>query len=294
MPHHTWACRCHLGAGRGGLGEPSTVAHSAMLLLALASWEGHPKPAQRRRLMAELAAGLLRQQRGDGSFAVHFDPPGLPDSGWQLYGGEAAYALAAAGAALDDARLLGAAERALEAYRRRYTGLTGWLGVPGGRAPLWSSDCHVGCGGEEGGRQLAPHLAQLVACAFLPFLRQGEVEAEERAFFANWQCQAGAAVHRQLPPGRERRQLAAYMHGLQGGIIGSGYYQDVREVGRVGGRRAGTWDTAHPNASRCVLPATPDPLLTRLPAPHAGGRPRSSRRRWRWRARWRGWPTAWL
>ena len=39
-----------------------------MMLLALAAWEGHPRREQRRRLMAELAAGLLHQQRQDGTF----------------------------------------------------------------------------------------------------------------------------------------------------------------------------------------------------------------------------------
>ena len=65
-----WPCRCYLGAGRGGLGEPSSVAHSAMLLLALAAWRGHPAEEQRQQLMAELAAGLLHQQRSDGTFKV--------------------------------------------------------------------------------------------------------------------------------------------------------------------------------------------------------------------------------
>lgn len=46
------------------------MAHSSMLLLALAAWEGHPQEEQRHRLMAELAAGVMRQQRTDGSFQV--------------------------------------------------------------------------------------------------------------------------------------------------------------------------------------------------------------------------------
>lgn len=62
--------RCHLAAGRRGLGEPSSVAHSSMLLLALAAWEGHPDEAERRRHMAQLAAGIMHQQRKDGSFRV--------------------------------------------------------------------------------------------------------------------------------------------------------------------------------------------------------------------------------
>ena len=46
------------------------MAHSAMLLLALTAWEGHPAEDQRRQLMTELAAGLLHQQRSDGAFKV--------------------------------------------------------------------------------------------------------------------------------------------------------------------------------------------------------------------------------
>lgn len=51
---------------------------------------------------------------------IYFDPVGLPDSGWQLYGGEAACALATAFGRLSDAHLLSAASRALEAYRSMY------------------------------------------------------------------------------------------------------------------------------------------------------------------------------
>lgn len=38
-----------------------------MLLLALAAWDRHPSGERRRSLMAQLAAGILRQQRDDGS-----------------------------------------------------------------------------------------------------------------------------------------------------------------------------------------------------------------------------------
>ena len=79
--------RSFLDAGRRhGLGEPSSVAHSAMMLLALSAWHlpaapratanadtegGAPALQQRRRqLMAHLAEGILHQQRADGSFRV--------------------------------------------------------------------------------------------------------------------------------------------------------------------------------------------------------------------------------
>lgn len=117
---------CHLPAGRQGLGEPSSVAHSSMLLLALAAWGAHPDATQRRRLMAELAAGILRQQRPGGAFRIYFEPQGLPDSGWQLYGGEAAFALATACGPLADSRLVRAACVALRAYQAMHR----WAGAP--------------------------------------------------------------------------------------------------------------------------------------------------------------------
>ena len=66
-----------------------------MLLLALAAWERHPDATQRLRNMRELAAGIMRQQRPDGGLTIYFEPSGLSDSGWHLYGGKAAFALGA-------------------------------------------------------------------------------------------------------------------------------------------------------------------------------------------------------
>ena len=115
--HEAW---CHPSAA--ALGEPASIAHSAMLLLALAAWGAHPCPQEQRALLAALAAGIRRQQRSDGSLTVYFGGSGgrLPDAGWQLYGGEAALALARAGTLLGDARLLAAAAAALAAYRTAY------------------------------------------------------------------------------------------------------------------------------------------------------------------------------
>lgn len=166
------------------------MAHSSMLLLALAAWEAHPQQAERRSLMAQLAAGIVHQQRKDGSLRasagderagrgnkllgrpalnraclceklptasaaphptmvwmaalagapelvrhlrfshnlhphaapqqIYFEPENQFDSGWQLYGGEAAYALAKAFGQLGEGRLLEAATHALWAYRGMY------------------------------------------------------------------------------------------------------------------------------------------------------------------------------
>ena len=104
-----------------------------MLLLALAAWEGHPQEAERRRHMAQLAAGIMHQQRKDGSLRVYFEPQGLPDTGWQLYGGEAAFALATAYERLGEHRLLEAASAALWAYRSMYR----WAGQGAVAGPSW-------------------------------------------------------------------------------------------------------------------------------------------------------------
>lgn len=106
------------------------MAHSAMLLLALAAWERHPRQHEQRRLVSLLAQGVRRQQRPDGSLQICFDaqPGRLPDAGWQLYGGEAALALATAAARLGDAGLLASAVRCLQAYREAYRRELRWPG----------------------------------------------------------------------------------------------------------------------------------------------------------------------
>eukprot|EP00887_Chlorella_sp_A99_P000542 scaffold17.g542.t1 len=76
------------------LGEPSSVAHSAFLLMALAAWERFPREGEKEALLAELAAGI-----------VYFAPHGLPDVGWTLYGGEATLGVLTAYRRLGDERL---------------------------------------------------------------------------------------------------------------------------------------------------------------------------------------------
>jgi hypothetical protein len=66
--------------------EPSSIAHSAFLLLALL----HAAPHGDHRI-AGLAEGILRQQRPDGSYKTHFSA--RPDEGEELYPGEAMLAL---------------------------------------------------------------------------------------------------------------------------------------------------------------------------------------------------------
>jgi hypothetical protein len=106
----------HFGAyllGRDGylildprhLGEPSSIAHSAFMALALL----HAPPPRDCRRIAALAEGILWQQRPDGSYRVYFDD--LPDEGKYLYAGEAMLALLEAYRDLRDDRYLRSVER---------------------------------------------------------------------------------------------------------------------------------------------------------------------------------------
>lgn len=118
---HTCAHRCRFGSH--ALGEPASVAHSAMLMLALAADTRPPGAGERLRLLRGLAAGVLHQQRQGGTYQIHFGgkhSPRDPDAGWQLYAGEAMLAVLAAHRALRDARLLHSVRRALPAYERLY------------------------------------------------------------------------------------------------------------------------------------------------------------------------------
>jgi hypothetical protein len=99
---------------RRRLGEPSSIAHSAFLILALL----HAPPPRKTREIAALADGILRQQRPDGSYNVYFDH--LPDSGEELYAGEAMLALLEAYDELRDERLLDSAARGFAYYDAQY------------------------------------------------------------------------------------------------------------------------------------------------------------------------------
>eukprot|EP00741_Cyanophora_paradoxa_P013654 tig00020704_g13183.t1 len=117
---HSWhlphADAAHLRESE--LREPPSVAHSAFLLLFLLAFRGRQgRPGEADAAARAVAEGILAQQRGNGSLKIHFDPA-LPDDGWELYAGEALLALASAGRAWRDARLLEAVARAFAFYRR--------------------------------------------------------------------------------------------------------------------------------------------------------------------------------
>ena len=95
-------------------GEPSSIAHSAFLALALARSEFPDKV----RRFAPLTDGILRQQREDGSYKIFFDA--VADSGEELYPAEAMLALLEAYALTGDARHLDSVERGFTYCKRDY------------------------------------------------------------------------------------------------------------------------------------------------------------------------------
>lgn len=95
-------------------GEPSSIAHSAFLALALSRSE-FPDKIQR---LAPLVDGILRQQRKDGSYKIFFDAE--PDSGEEFYPAEAMLSLLEAYRLTRDARYLDSVERGFAHYKRAY------------------------------------------------------------------------------------------------------------------------------------------------------------------------------
>jgi hypothetical protein len=98
------------------LEEPSSIAHSAFMILALS----RAPPPRRTDQIAALAAGILRQQRPDGSYKVYFDD--LPDYGEELYAGEATLALMEAYRQFREERYLLSVVRGISFYDAQYFG----------------------------------------------------------------------------------------------------------------------------------------------------------------------------
>ncbi len=117
LAHYTALLRERSGyalLASSALGEPSSIAHSAFLMLALL----HAPLPRRSREIAALAEGILRQQREDGSYKIYFDD--LPDEGEALYAGEAMLALLEAHRASPDARYVESVERGFAHYDADY------------------------------------------------------------------------------------------------------------------------------------------------------------------------------
>eukprot|EP00667_Euglena_gracilis_P008971 EG_transcript_9106 len=92
------------------IGEPSTIAHSAMLLLSLL-WDNIRR---NNKITRQVAGGILHQQRPDGSYKVHFGDE--EDGPMWMYGCEALCALAEAYRWLRDATYAQSADRAMRFY----------------------------------------------------------------------------------------------------------------------------------------------------------------------------------
>ncbi|MBX3155048.1 MAG: hypothetical protein KF773_03535 [Deltaproteobacteria bacterium] len=97
------------------IGEPSSIAHSASLVRAYLAAASRPEG-----IVPALVAGILAQQRADGSYAIHFD--GAPDVGIDLYPAQAMLAVLEAYAIEHDSRALASVERAFDYYRARVVG----------------------------------------------------------------------------------------------------------------------------------------------------------------------------
>lgn len=96
------------------LEEPSSIAHSAFMILSLL----HAPPPRRAQQITALGEGILRQQRPNGSYKVYFHD--LPDHGEELYAGEAMLALLETYRQSQDSRYLQSAERGFSHYDGQY------------------------------------------------------------------------------------------------------------------------------------------------------------------------------
>ncbi|HET9982648.1 MAG TPA: hypothetical protein VFQ38_03640 [Longimicrobiales bacterium] len=96
------------------LEEPSSIAHSAFMILALL----HAPSRRWTRRVAALASGILHQQRPDGSYKVYFHD--VPDDGEELYAGEAMLALMESYRHSRDPRHLESVERGFSYYDAEY------------------------------------------------------------------------------------------------------------------------------------------------------------------------------
>jgi hypothetical protein len=96
------------------VGEPSSIAHSAFLALALSRSQLPDKVGR----LTPLIDGILHQQRKDGSYKIFFGPE--PDSGEELYPAEAMLALLEAHRLTGHAGCLDSVERSFDHYKRTY------------------------------------------------------------------------------------------------------------------------------------------------------------------------------
>jgi hypothetical protein len=97
-----------------GGGDPSSIAHSAFLALALC----HSELAHKAQRLTPLVDGILHQQRKDGSYKIFFDAE--PDSGQELYPAEAMLSVLEAYRLTGEERYLDSVERGFAHYKHAY------------------------------------------------------------------------------------------------------------------------------------------------------------------------------
>ncbi|RPJ00079.1 MAG: hypothetical protein EHM36_15125, partial [Deltaproteobacteria bacterium] len=96
------------------LEEPSSIAHSAFMLLSLV----HSRLPDRKEKVRLLADGILVQQRPDGSYKIYFGSE--RDDGLDFYPGEAMFALLEAYKMTSEKKYLESVEQGFVYYKTRY------------------------------------------------------------------------------------------------------------------------------------------------------------------------------
>jgi hypothetical protein len=96
------------------LDEPSSIAHSAFMLLAFI----HSRMPDRKEKVFLLADGIPAQQRSDGSYKIYFGPE--PDDGLDFYPGEAMLALLETYKLTHEKKYLESVERGFDYYKNEY------------------------------------------------------------------------------------------------------------------------------------------------------------------------------
>ena len=96
------------------LEEPSSIAHSAFMLLSLI----HSHLSDRKEKAQLLADGILVQQRPDGSYKIYFGPE--KDDGLDFYPGEAMLALLEAYKMTNERKYLESVEQGFVYYKTKY------------------------------------------------------------------------------------------------------------------------------------------------------------------------------
>jgi hypothetical protein len=104
----------HIILNPGLLREPSSISHSAFMILSLI----HSRLPDRKEKVLPLADGILGQQRTDGSYKIYFGQE--KDDGLDFYPGEAMLALLEAFSMTNETRYLESVEKGFVYYKTKY------------------------------------------------------------------------------------------------------------------------------------------------------------------------------